>query len=167
MEVDIGLVNEIVTEKMKECDTLLIGKNEVITERVVGILKGNYKSIILIGEKPLVSLEKVLIANDDGVKINRSCYQFTNLFTEVKKFDSFSINIDLEDNILLTYLKDKEKIVDHRVVKTSNYDEILERIGQYDFFIMGNLSRSYFFEKIIGKNGIKLLEKSKAPIFIG
>ena len=167
LEVDIGLVNEIVTEKMKECDTLLIGKNEVITERVVGILKGNYKSIILIGEKPLASLEKVLIANDDGVKINRSCYQFTNLFTEVKKFDSFSINIDLEDNILLTYLKDKEKIVDHRVVKTSNYDEILERIGQYDFFIMGNLSRSYFFEKIIGKNGIKLLEKSKAPIFIG
>lgn len=167
LEVDIGLVNEIVTEKMKECDTLLIGKNEVITERIVGILKGNYKSVILIGEKPLVSLEKVLIANDDGVKINRSCYQFTNLFIEVKKFDSFSINIELEDNILLTYLKDKEKIVDHRVIKANNYDEILERIGQYDFFIMGNLSRSYFFEKIIGKNGIKLLEKSKAPVFIG
>ena len=29
---------------MKECDTLLIGKNEVITERVVGILKGGEKS---------------------------------------------------------------------------------------------------------------------------
>ena len=91
----------------------------------------------------------------------------SNFFTSVNRFDSFSINIELEDNILLNYLKDKKKIVDHRVIKTGNYDEILERIGQYNFFIMGNLSRSYFFEKIIGKNGIKLLEKSKAPIFIG
>lgn len=167
LEVDIGLVNEIVTEKMKECDTLLIGKNEVITERIVGVLKGNYKSVILIGEKPLNSLEKVLIANDDGVKINRSCYQFTNLFTEVTKFDSFSINLELDDNILLEYLKDKDKIVDHRVLKTNNYDEILDGIAKYDLFIMGNLSRSYFFEKIIGKNGIKLLENAKTPIFIG
>lgn len=167
LEVDIGLVAEIVTEKMKECDVLLIGKNETITEKIVSILKGNYKSIIFIGEKALTKMNKVLIANDDGVKINRSCYQFTNIFPEVKEFDSFSINKELEDNVLIEYLKGKEKIVNHEVLNTADYSEVLEKINEYDFFVMGNLSRSYFFEKIVGKNGIKLLEKSKAPIFIG
>lgn len=167
LEVDIGLVAEIVTEKMKECDVLLIGKNETITEKIVSILKGNYKSIIFIGEKALTKMDKVLIANDDGVKINRSCYQFTNIFPEVKEFDSFSINKELEDNVLIEYLKGKEKIVNHEVLNTADYSEVLEKINEYDFFVMGNLSRSYFFEKIVGKNGIKLLEKSKAPIFIG
>ena len=52
-------------------------------------------------------------------------------------------------------------------MNTADYDEVLEKINECDFFVMGNLSRSYFFEKIIGKNGIKLLEKSKTPIFIG
>ena len=43
----------------------------------------------------------------------------------------------------------------------------MKKVDGADLLIMGNLSRSYFFEKIIGKNGIKLLEKGKAPIFIG
>ena len=167
LEVDIGLVAEIVTEKMKECDVLLVGKNETITEKIVSILKGNYKSIIFIGEKALTKMDKVLIANDDGVKINRSCYQFTNIFPEVKEFNSFTINKELEDNVLIEYLKGKEKIVNHEVLNTADYNEVLEKINEYDFFVMGNLSRSYFFEKIVGKNGIKLLEKSKTPIFIG
>ena len=64
LEVDIGLVPEIVTDRMKSCDTLLIGKNEAITERIVSILKGNYKSIIFVGEKPLNGMDKVIIAND-------------------------------------------------------------------------------------------------------
>lgn len=167
LEVDIGLVAEIVTEKMKECDVLLVGKNETITEKIVNILKGNYKSIIFIGEKALTKMDKVVIANDDGVKINRSCYQFTNIFPEVKEFDAFSINKELEENILVKYLQDKEKIVNYEVLNTADYNEVLEKIDSYDFFVMGNLSRSYFFEKIIGKNGIKLLEKTKTPIFIG
>ena len=80
LEVDIGLVPEIVTDRMKSCDTLLIGKNEAITERIVSILKGNYKSIIFVGEKPLKGMDKVIIANDDGVKINRSHRFHTRLF---------------------------------------------------------------------------------------
>ena len=167
LEVDIGLVPEIVTDRMKSCDTLLIGKNEAITERIVSILKGNYKSIIFIGEKPLKGMEKIIIANDDGVKINRSCYQFTNLFPEVKEFTSFVINKEIEENHLLDYLEGKGKVVNHEVLNTADYDEVLKKIDEYDFFVMGNLSRSYLFEKIIGKNGIKLLEKSKTPIFIG
>ncbi len=51
LEVDIGLVPEIVTDRMKGCDVLLIGKNEAITERIISILKGNYKSIIFYRRK--------------------------------------------------------------------------------------------------------------------
>ena len=55
-------------------------------------------------------MEKVIIANDDGVKINRSCYQFTNLFPEVKEFTSFVINKEIEENHLIGYLKVKKKL---------------------------------------------------------
>ncbi|MGF6907209.1 hypothetical protein [Fusobacterium sp. PH5-44] len=165
--VDIGIVSEIITEKMKSCDLLIMGKNEVFNEKTISILKGNYKSIIFIGDKALTSMSNVVIANDDGVKINRSCYHYTMIFPEIKNFTSLGINIDLEDNQLKSYLQSKEKNVTHKEIKTDSYDDVIKEVNEYDLLIMGNLSRSYFFEKIIGKNGIKLLEKSKSPIFIG
>ena len=165
--VDIGIVSDVVTERMKSCDLLIMGKNEVFNERTISILKGNYKSIIFIGDKALTSMDNIAIANDDGVKINRSSYHYTLIFPEINKFTSLVINKTLEENSLQAYLQSKSKVVSHEEIKTDNYDEVIEKIDQYDIFIMGNLSRSYFFEKIIGKNGIKLLEKSKAPIFIG
>jgi hypothetical protein len=165
--VDIGLVTDIVTEKMKICDLLLMGKNEVFSEKILSILKGNYKSIIFIGDRPLTQMDNVAIANDDGVKINRSAYHFASLFPEINKFTSLSINKKLEENSLKHYLDNKGKSVSHEDIYSDNYDNILAKIDSYDLFIMGNLSRSYFFEKIIGKNGIKLIEKSKSPVFIG
>lgn len=167
LKIDIGVVPEVVTEHMKRCDILIMGRNDILSENEVGILKGNYKSIILIGEKPLTSMEKVLIGNDNGVKINRSCYHFINLFPEIKEFSSFVINKEIEENILAEYLLEHGKKVEHEELTTNNYEDVLRRVDEADLFIMGNLSKSYFFEKIIGKNGIKLLEKGKAPIFIG
>lgn len=69
--------------------------------------------------------------------------------------------------MLVDYLVGHEKEVIHEELTTNNYEDVLKRVDEADLFIMGNLSKSYFFEKIIGKNGIKLLEKGKAPIFIG
>lgn len=167
LNVDIGDVVEVVTEHMKRCDLLVMGKNDVLTEREIDILKGNYKSILLIGEKPLISMESVVIGNDNGVKVNRSCNHFINLFPEVKRFSSFVVNKEIDENLLIEYLKEHGKEVIHEELTTNNYDDVLKRVEEADLFIMGNLSKSYFFEKIIGKNGIKLLEKGKAPIFIG
>ncbi len=62
-------------------------------------------------------MDKVIIANDDGVKVNRSCYQFTNLFPEVKEFTSFVINKEIEENHLIAYLEGKEKTIDHEILK--------------------------------------------------
>lgn len=167
LKVDIGVVTEVVTEHMKRCDLLMIGKNDILTETEVSLLKGNYKSIVLIGEKPLTSMKNILIGNDNGVKVNRSCYQFIHMFPEVKNFSSLVINKEIDENILLEYLREHGKKVEHEELITNDYDDVLRRIDEVDLFIMGNLSKSYFFEKIIGKNGIKLLEKGKAPIFIG
>ena len=36
-------------------------------------------------------------------------------------------------------------------LQTTDYNDVLARVDEADLFIMGNLSRSYFFEKIIGK----------------
>lgn len=167
LKVDIGDVAEVVTEQMKKCDLLVIGKNDILTEKEIDILKGNYKSLLLIGEKPLKAMKNVVIGNDNGVKVNRSCYHFINLFPEVKCFSSFVINKEIEENALVEYLEGHDKKIVHEELTTTDYNDVLARVDEADLFIMGNLSRSYFFEKIIGKNGIKLLEKGKAPIFIG
>lgn len=167
LKIDIGLVSEVVTEHMKSCDILIMGRNDILTENEVNILKGNYKSILLIGEKPLTSMKKIIIGNDNGVKVNRSCYHFINLFPEIEDFSSIAINKEIEENTLVEYLKEHNKNIVHEELTTNNYEDVLKRVDEADLFIMGNLSRSYFFEKIIGKNGIKLLEKGKAPIFIG
>lgn len=167
LKIDIGDVAEVVTEHMKKCDLLVIGKNDILTEKEIDILKGNYKSLLLIGEKPLKAMKNVVIGNDNGVKVNRSCYHFINLFPEVKCFSSFVINKEIEENALVEYLEGHDKKIVHEELTTTDYNDVLARVDEADLFIMGNLSRSYFFEKIIGKNGIKLLEKGKAPIFIG
>lgn len=167
LKVDIGDVAEVVTEHMKKCDLLVIGKNDILTEKEIDILKGNYKSLLLIGEKPLKAMKNVVIGNDNGVKVNRSCYHFINLFPEVKCFSSFVINKEIEENALVEYLEGHDKKIVHEELTTTDYNDVLARVDEADLFIMGNLSKSYFFEKIIGKNGIKLLEKGKAPIFIG
>lgn len=165
--VDSGVIDETVTEHMKSCDMLVIGKNDTLGDREIDLLKANYKTMLLIGKKPLSSIEKVYIGNDDGVKVNRSCYHFIHLFPEVKNFNSIIINYDVKMNKLAEYMKQNEKEVQEFKLKSTDYKLILDEVAKADLFIMGNLSRSYFLEKIVGKNGVKLLEKGEAPIFIG
>lgn len=165
--IDVGLVSDVVKEQMKKCDILLMGKNDVLAENEVDALRANYKVVMLIGKKPLASFNKVIIGNDDGVKVNRSCYHFMSIFPNIENFHSFVLNKKLEENNLLSYLKEHGKNVTHEEIEKEEFETILDKINLSDIFIMGNLSRSYFFEKIIGKNGIKLIEKTDTPIFIG
>lgn len=167
LTLDVGNIAEVVTEHMKTCDLLVMGKNDILGDREVSILKGNYKSVLLVGEKPLKKIDTVYIGNDDGVKVNRSCAHFIHMFPEVSKFYSFTISKEMDENYLVEYLEQNDKEVIQGALDHKKYDEVLEKVSEPDIFIMGNLSRSYFLEKIVGKNGVKLLEKGKAPIFIG
>lgn len=165
--LDSGVVDETVTEHMKSCDMLVIGKNDSLGDRDIDLLRANYKTVLLIGKKPLSSIKNVYIGNDDGVKVNRSCYHFIHLFPEVNKFNSITINYEIGKNNLVEYLKQNNKEICEYKLNTKDYDIVLAEVAKADLFIMGNLSRSYFLEKIVGKNGVKLLEKGEAPIFIG
>ncbi|MGL4897140.1 MAG: hypothetical protein ACRC31_01740, partial [Cetobacterium sp.] len=44
-------------------------------------------------------------------------------------------------------------------------EEYLNEVNNLDLLIMGNLSRGYFFEKITGKKGLNIMEKSQTSIF--
>lgn len=116
--------------------------------------------MLLIGERPLSSMENIVIGNDNGVKVNRSCNHFISLFPEIKRFSSFVINKEIEDNMLVDYLVGHEKEVIHEELTTNNYEDVLKRVDEADLFIMGNLSKAISL-KNYRKNGIKLLEKER------
>lgn len=165
IQVEAGFVQEIVKEYMKSHDLLIMGKNGSLSEREIDILKGNYKSILIIGKKPLRDFKNIVIANDDGVKVNKSSYQFIHLFPQISEFTMFSLNYSVEESILAKYLIEQGKKI---VQKSFDKNEDMQaEIDKSHVMIMGNLSKSYFFEKIIGKTGIKLLENTEIPIYIG
>ena len=167
LEVQVGMVPEIVKDYMKECDLLLLGKGEIITENLIAILKDLYKPMLLINDRPL-SLEQVAIATDDGVKINKSVSNFLKIFSGIEKYLMLSWNYDSEENRLLNYLKYKEKnvtVIDYSGDKGKV--DFYNKVREVDLLIMGNLSRSYFFEIITRRKGLNILENAETAIFIG
>lgn len=167
INLEIGITGEILKEVMKEQDIIILGRGEGLSNLLLEVLKENYKTVLIIGDKEL-NFSEIYIANDDGIKINRSCYQFFNLFPEVKKFKIVEINNYLEKNSLLKYLKNKEKLCEE--IKVSDKDSLIKYFSKEEIkgiLIMGNLSKSYFLEKVTGKKGFKILENSKLSVFIG
>ncbi|MCJ8341610.1 MAG: hypothetical protein MJH09_01975 [Cetobacterium sp.] len=167
LNVEIGLVPEIVRTYLKKCDLLIFGKGEIISENVITLLKDQYKPIIMVKDAPL-SMEKVGIATDDGVKINKSLSNFLNLFPGIDKFLMLSWNYEPEENNLLDLLKYKEKEVTFMNFKDdSGKVEFYNKVRELDILIMGNLSRSYFFEMITRRKGLNILENAETTMFIG
>lgn len=167
INLEIGITEEILREAMKDQDILLIGRGETLSNLLIEALKENYKSVLIIGEKQL-DFSKIYVANDDGIKINKSCYQFFNLFPQEKEFNVVEVNNLLEENILLKYLKDKEKLCYE--IKVTDKESLIKYFSKEEMkglLIMGNLSRTYFLEKLTGKKGFKILENSKLSVFIG
>lgn len=166
MMYEVGITEETIREYMKEFDLLVIGKEKIFSDTMTEILKENYKSLLIIGEKEL-DFSNLYIGNDDGIKVNKSCYNFLSNFPDSKEFISLEI-ASTEKNSLVNYLESKEKSVKREILK--NKEELVEYVEKLDkegIFIMGNLSKSYFLERISRKTGLKLLEKCKLPIFIG
>lgn len=164
---EVGIVEDTIKEHMKSFDLLIIGKGFIVSDTLMEVLKENYKAILIIGNKEL-KFDNIYIANDDGTRVNRSCYNFINNFPEIKKFISVEENNTEEENRLNSYLISKKRELE--VIKKSNSDEIVkyfENLPTNGVIIMGNLSMAYFIEKIIGRTGLKILEKSNIAIYIG
>lgn len=164
---EIGIVGETIREKMKTFDILVLGKGEIASDALIEILKNNYKHMIIVGEQKL-DFSKIYIANDDGVKVNRSVFSFLGVFPETESFTSVFIKDPDEKNLLNEYLTDKGKKLE--LVSLSEKEDVIRYFSDPEkkgIMIMGNLSRAYFLERITKRAGLKLLEESKLGIFIG
>ncbi len=167
IKLETGIFDEIIREEMKTNDILYIGKGNLVSDLLLEVLKENYKSVLIQGEAPL-DFTNIFVANDNGVKINRSCYQFMNCFPLHKDIKLIEGKNIAEKRSLLEYLtshsynckseilEKKEEVVDFLSDKSLN-----------GILIMGNLSRGYFLERITGKIGMKLLKQTHLSIYIG
>ncbi|WP_297405168.1 hypothetical protein [uncultured Cetobacterium sp.] len=168
LNVEFGFPWEIIKEYLKLADILMFEKGEILSESAITVLKNQFKPVIMVGSDPIKAIENIAIASDDGVKINKSTSSFMKLFPEIKDYTMLTLQYELEDNKLLQFMEERDKKV---VVKNYSGDlakeDYLEEVKKYDMLVMGNLSKSYFFEKIIGKKGLNIMEKSQTSIFIG
>ncbi|MGL4653349.1 hypothetical protein [Cetobacterium sp.] len=168
LNLEFGFPWDIIKEYMKSTDLLMFEKGEALSESAITVLKNHFKPIVMVGEKGIKAFEKVGISSDDGVKINKSMFSFINIFPEINNFLMLTLLYKIEENTLQKYLEEKGKKVEWK-----NFDgelakeKYLEEINELDLLIMGNLSMGYFFEKITGRKGLSIMEKSQTSIFIG
>lgn len=166
--VEIGLNKDIVQEYLKKVDCLMIEQTEYLDEDFLNILKIVYKPVIIIN-KNVSEFKNVVIVSDDGVKINKSVNSFVRDFPQIKRVTILSWNYKYEENHLLGLLERKGVDVKIEMLNQqfNTKDEFFQKMNEFDFIIMGNLSKSFFFEKITKRMGVEIIEKAIKPIFIG
>lgn len=167
LEYEIGILGETLREKMKNYDLLIVGKGALISDTLVEILKCNYKTVMIVGDR-IPDFSHIYVANDDGVKINRSVYNFMNIFPEVSGYISVSVNNTEDKNKLVEYIRTRGKKIEE--ITLPGKEEVIHYLTQEErkgVMVMGNLNKSYLLEKLTKKTGLKLLEHSKMVIFIG
>ncbi|MGL4989422.1 MAG: hypothetical protein ACRC5F_09320, partial [Cetobacterium sp.] len=88
---------------------------------------------------------------------------------DIEKFPILTWNCKNDKHGLVELLKNKgyESCVTKFNSKSSSIHDFYSSASKFDLVIMGNLSRSFFLEKITNRTGLNLLENLKTPIFIG
>ena len=166
--VEIGINKDIIQEYLKKVDCLMLEEVEYLDEDFLDILKISYKPVIVVN-KSVSKFEKIVIVSDDGVKINKSVNSFVRDFPQIKEVTLLSWNYKFEENHLLELLERKGLKVKVEMFNQqfNTKSEFFEKMNEFDFIIMGNLSKSFFFEKITKRMGVEIIEKATSPIFIG
>lgn len=166
--VEIGINKDIVQEYLKKVDCLMVEETEYLDEDFLDILKIVYKPVIIIN-KNVSTFKNVVIISDDGIKINKSVNSFIRDFPQIKNVTLLSWNYKYQENHLLELLKRKgiEVKVEMFNQHFNTKDEFFQKMNEFDFIVMGNLSKSFFFEKITKRMGVEIIEKAVKPIFIG
>lgn len=160
-----GEIIEATLEELKAYDLIVICKNkqEQISDNLSSLLKKNYKPLIILSNtEKEYNFDKILMLNDGGYRVNSSVYQYFNTFG-VKDIDVLRVNIE-DKNRLTERFGTTCNIMD----KTGDETEIiLSMAPNYDMLIMGELKFSLLFEKLTGRVGVKVIENTKTPIFMG
>lgn len=168
VQSEVG-VDEVKT-LLKTADLLMLEEDIYLSDLFLELLKVAYRPLIILRNKPL-TFKDISIVSNDGVKINKSVYNFLTLFPnlDMNTIPILTWNCNYEKHYLVDLLKNKGLSSD--VINFNSQDETLKdfyyALGKYDLVIMGNLSRSFFFEKITNRTGLNLLENLNTSIFIG
>ncbi|WP_319372081.1 hypothetical protein [uncultured Ilyobacter sp.] len=162
-----GDMSEVFLNELKLFDLAIISKTDKINHNLKEILKKHHKPIILVPDLDKFSLDKILIADDQGLEVNKSVFDFINAFEKVKEFKAITVNISQESVKDLTfYLEKIEKKIEY-IFEEGPVDEIiLDCAKEFDMLVLGNLKHSFLVEKLIGEAGVKIIEKIKKPVFI-
>lgn len=166
--VEVGIVKDVVEEYLKRVDCILMDSDENLDDILLDVLKYTYKPVFIV-KKEICNFEKFAIVSDDGIKINKSVTNFTRIFPNIQEFDLLSFDFKNEKNNLLEYINFKGFKVNIKNFSSESIsrEKFIINLNNYDLIIMGNLSRSFFFEKITKKMGIDLVKNIKSAIFIG
>ena len=166
--VEEGITQEIVQEKLLGFDLVIIQKSKTITANQKDLLRHHYKPILLIPENNNLKVEKVMIANDKGERVNKSIFAFLNMFNKLDNFTSIAINLEDEtDTEFSRYMERAGKTLNILELEGKPIDIISEKSKEFDILIMGDLKHSFLLERLTGNTGLKLLEKIDIPIYIG
>lgn len=162
-----GITSDILLEKMKSYDLLIVAKNEIISNNVKTILKIHTKPIISVPNLENYSFSSVLFADDKGLRANESFFRFMNLFNNINEITALSINIDQFDDFDMKEYSELRGVNIDFIYKNGNCMKILEEeVDKFNILIMGNLRYNFMLEKLTGKLGVKILESINLPIFI-
>ncbi len=162
-----GITSDILLEKMKSYDLLIVAKGEVLSSNIKTILKVHTKPVILVPKVEEYNFDSVLFADDKGVRANDSLFRFINLFDDIKEYTSLSLNLeDYNDFEMKEYAEAIGINIDF-VYEDGDFEKVFKNeLDKFDVLIMGNLRYNFMLEKITGKIGVKILEGVKLPIFI-
>ncbi|WP_297598987.1 hypothetical protein [uncultured Cetobacterium sp.] len=161
---------ETIKTFLKTADLIMLEEGLSLNELFLELLKILYRPLIILRNKPL-SFDNISIVSNDGVKINKSVYNFINLFSSstIENIHVLTWNCDYEKHHLLELLKNKG--INGELINFNSKDDTISNfyfaLGKSSLVIMGNLSRSFFLEKITNRTGLNLLENIDTPIFIG
>lgn len=162
-----GITSDILLEKMKSFDLLVVAKPEVISTNVKTMLKIHTKPILAIPKLEEYKFNSILIADDKGLRANESLFRFFNLFTDIREYTSLAINLDKNNDYEMNEYAQTRGINIDFVYEKGNILNILEEEAKkFDVLIMGNLRYNFMLEKITGKIGVKIMESIKLPVFI-
>lgn len=158
-----GETHEVLMEELKAFDAVVVVKNKELTQAMKELLKAHYKPLIILGEEKEYKFDKILMLNDGAYNVNKSVFDFFHLFGE-QKIDVLRVNVE-DRNRLTERFGDVCNIIDE---KTDDVFSVIEKyIQNYDIIIMGQLRYNILFERLTGQIGIKIIENSKNPIFMG
>lgn len=162
-----GNVTDVVLNELRLFDLLLLSKPEKISIEIKELLRNHHKPILLVPPQDDYFFDKILVADDQRLEVNKAFFNFINMFTKVDEFKAVTVNAKNKDVVDLNdYLSKIDKKMLYEFKKGHIDEVITDYLKDYDLLIMGELKHSIAFERLVGRAGLKLLEKASKIIFI-